>query len=241
MYRSWSVKFRITVITALIIGAAHLPVAYSAEDTAPIEEIVVTAQKREQSLLDVGIAISVLSGEELSQLRVEEVGDLALHVSNMNVKNTLGATNPVVTIRGVGLNDFNANNNPTAGVYIDEVFLTSTAMMGFQLFDMERVEVLKGPQGTLYGRNTTILCLRSARSKNLNGATISREHLICSDESQRLTECLREQQAIERVRMMHRESGDLGRVARRHRQLHESARLDRRRQLVDITGDLSEP
>ena len=155
MYRPWTVKFRITVITALIIGAAHLQVANSAEDNAPIEEIVVTAQKRAQSLLDVGIAISVLSGEELSQLRVEEVGDLALHVSNMNVKNTLGATNPVVTIRGVGLNDFNANNNPTAGVYIDEVFLTSTAMMGFQLFDMERVEVLKGPQGTLYGRNTT--------------------------------------------------------------------------------------
>ena len=122
MYRSWTVKLRITLITALIIGVlARLPVANSAEGTAPLEEIVVTAQKREQSLLDVGIAISVLTGEELSQLRVEEVGDLALHVSNMNVKNTLGATNPVVTIRGVGLNDFNANNNPTAGVYIDEV------------------------------------------------------------------------------------------------------------------------
>ena len=114
-----------------------------------------TAQKREQSLLDVGIDISVISGEELARLRVDEIDDLSRHVSNMNVKNTLGATNPVVTIRGVGLNDFNANSNPTAGVYVDEVFLTSTAMMGFQLFDMERVEVLKGPQGTLYGRNTT--------------------------------------------------------------------------------------
>jgi len=127
----------------------------TAADEQAFEEIVVTAQKIEQSLQEVGLSINVLSGDELAERRVEDIGDLSRHLPNVNVKNTLGATNPVVTIRGVGLNDFNANNNPTAGVYIDEVFLASTAMMGLQLFDMERVEVLKGPQGTLYGRNTT--------------------------------------------------------------------------------------
>ncbi len=146
---------RIAFASAFVMITSSLQITQAATDDAPLEEVVVTAQKREQSLFDVGISISVISGEELAKLRVDEIADVSRHISNMNVKSTLGATNPVVTIRGVGLNDFNANSNPTAGVYIDEVFLTSTAMMGFQLFDMERVEVLKGPQGTLYGRNTT--------------------------------------------------------------------------------------
>jgi iron complex outermembrane receptor protein len=142
------------VLLGLMI-ASPLPATSADIEEGTLAEVVVTAQKREQSLLDVGIDISVVTGEDLARLRVDEIDDLSRHISNMNVKNTLGATNPVVTIRGVGLNDFNANSNPTAGVYVDEVFLTSTAMMGFQLFDMDRVEVLKGPQGTLYGRNTT--------------------------------------------------------------------------------------
>ncbi len=143
-----------TVVTFLLLAALWQSAWAQTEDTA-IEDVVVTAQKRQQNLLDIGIDISVISGDALERMRVDEIDDISRHVSNMNVKNTLGVTNPVVTIRGVGLNDFNANSNPTAGVYVDEVFLTSTAMMGFQLFDMERVEVLKGPQGTLYGRNTT--------------------------------------------------------------------------------------
>jgi iron complex outermembrane recepter protein len=145
----------IRLVLLCLLIAAPLPAAPADMAEGTLAEVVVTAQKREQSLLDVGIDISVVSGDDLARLRIVEIDDLARHVSNMNVKNTLGATNPVVTIRGVGLNDFNANSNPTAGVYVDEVFLTSTAMMGFQLFDMDRVEVLKGPQGTLYGRNTT--------------------------------------------------------------------------------------
>ncbi len=119
------------------------------------ETIVVTAQKREQPLHDVDIHITVLSADEIAELRLEEVTDLASQVANVDIKTSLGGSNPIVTIRGVGLNDFAVNNNPTAGIYVDDVFLTSTAMMGLQLFDMERVEVLKGPQGTLYGRNTT--------------------------------------------------------------------------------------
>lgn len=146
---------RIALVALLLTMVAPLQSVRAQAQEPQLEEVVVTAQKRTQSLLDVGIDVSVLSGKELADLRVDEIDDVARHVSNMNVKNTLGATNPVVTIRGVGLNDFNANSNPTAGVYVDEVFLTSTAMMGFQLFDMDRVEVLKGPQGTLYGRNTT--------------------------------------------------------------------------------------
>src|SRR5678816_4256276 len=61
----------------------------------------------------------------------------------------------IITVRGVGLNDFSSTNNSTVGVYVDDVFLASFAQMDFNFFDLERIEVLKGPQGTLYGRNST--------------------------------------------------------------------------------------
>ncbi|MEQ8514123.1 MAG: TonB-dependent receptor, partial [Chromatocurvus sp.] len=122
---------------------------------AQLEEVIVTAQKREQSQQDIGMAMSTLSGLALEERRIETPLDLQAISPNVNVKEISPGLFPVFTIRGVGLNDFSANNNPTVGVYLDEVFLTSTTQLTFQLYDIERVEVLKGPQGTLYGRNTT--------------------------------------------------------------------------------------
>ena len=73
----------------------------------------------------------------------------------MQIKYVMANSIPNVTIRGIGLNDYAANNNPAAGIYVDDVYLVSPAMLTFGMFDLERVEVLKGPQGTLFGRNTT--------------------------------------------------------------------------------------
>ncbi len=73
----------------------------------------------------------------------------------MQIKNVMANSITNVTIRGIGLNDYAANNNPAAGIYVDEVYQVSPAMLTFSLLDLERIEVLKGPQGTLYGRNTT--------------------------------------------------------------------------------------
>ena len=120
-----------------------------------LEEIIVTAQKREQSITDVSISMNAFTSEDMRIFRVEDPTDIAQLVSNMDIKGTLGGVNPAITLRGVGLNDFNANNNPSVGVYVDEVFLASPAMLTARMFDVERVEVLKGPQGTLYGRNAT--------------------------------------------------------------------------------------
>ncbi|MEQ9394055.1 MAG: TonB-dependent receptor, partial [Haliea sp.] len=113
------------------------------------------AQKRAQSEQDIGMAISSASGLALRERRIESPLDLQAISPNINIKEISPGLFPVFTIRGVGLNDFSANNNPTVGVYLDEVFLASTTQLTFQLYDIERVEVLKGPQGTLYGRNTT--------------------------------------------------------------------------------------
>ena len=130
-----------------------------------IEEIIVTAQKREQNLNDVSVAVTVFTGNDIRQQRLAQPIDLAAQTPNLNINETFGNTITNVSIRGLGLNDYAVNNNPAAGIYIDEVYLVSPAMLGFQLFDMERVEVLKGPQGTLYGRNTTAGAMRFISNK----------------------------------------------------------------------------
>ena len=129
--------------------------AASTAEVPTIGEIVVTAQRREQSNLQVGVTLTALSADALAQQRVEQVLDLKGRVPNLDIKEQVPGAMPVVTIRGVGLNDFGAANSPSAGVYIDQVYVASIAMMAFDMFDLERIEVLKGPQGTLYGRNST--------------------------------------------------------------------------------------
>ncbi len=122
---------------------------------AEVEEMIVTAQKREQRQLDVGLAIATVDAETVRTARVETTGDLVSQVGNVDVKENIPGAQAIVTVRGVGLNDFSSTNNSTVGLYVDEVFLASFAQMDFNFFDLERIEVLKGPQGTLYGRNST--------------------------------------------------------------------------------------
>jgi iron complex outermembrane receptor protein len=138
-----------------IMYAAALTILASVTHGQVLDEIVVTAQKREQNLQDVSVAVTAFSGDDIRELGIERTVDLARHTPGLNIKSAIGDQNPVISIRGMGLNDFLSNNSPTASVYIDQVVVPSHAMLGSQLFDIERIEVLKGPQGTLYGRNTT--------------------------------------------------------------------------------------
>lgn len=135
------------------LGTTHA--AEPAASNLPIEEIVITAQKREQSLLDVGISVAVAGEQEIRDRRITTVEDISMFTPNAHVKNVIPGLMPILTVRGVGLNDFNAANNPAIGVYVDDVSLSSLALLSSDLYDLERMEVLKGPQGTLYGRNST--------------------------------------------------------------------------------------
>ncbi len=119
-----------------------------------LEEVVVTAQKRAQSVQDIGIAITAISGDNLRELNVHDGTGLAKYIPNVDIKNISGGGLPVVIVRGVGLQNFRINDSPTTSFYIDEVYQTSIASVEFSMYDLERVEVLKGPQGGLYGRNT---------------------------------------------------------------------------------------
>ncbi|QIB64624.1 TonB-dependent receptor [Kineobactrum salinum] len=121
-----------------------------------LEEVVVTAQKREQSLQDVGITMSAMSGDTLDSLGLYNSNQIAASIPNVNIESPAGEGGvSVLFIRGVGLNDFATNNSGPVGFYVDEVFAGSSNSQSAALFDIDRVEVLKGPQGTLYGRNTT--------------------------------------------------------------------------------------
>jgi iron complex outermembrane receptor protein len=142
-------------LAAAIAAVLHGPLVYAESDSGGLEEIVVTAQKREQNFNDVGITVNVVGGSDLAALGIVQLNELATQMPNVQIKNVVANSVPNITIRGVGLNDYAANNNPAAGIYVDDVYLVSPAMLSFGLFDLERVEVLKGPQGTLFGRNTT--------------------------------------------------------------------------------------
>jgi iron complex outermembrane receptor protein len=120
-----------------------------------LEQVVVTAQRREQSAQDVGIALSVISGEQLTARGVTNVNQLQYQTPSLEVVPAFGGGQPQFRLRGVGFDDYATNNTPTVGVYVDEVAYPVPAVTQGVLYDIDRVEVLRGPQGTLYGRNTT--------------------------------------------------------------------------------------
>ncbi len=125
-------------------------------DSLMIEEVVVTAQKKEENIQDVGIAITALTGNQLKALGISSSLDIVAHTPGLEATGAgggVGATS--FAIRGVAQNDFSSPQESPVAIYIDQSYIATPAMSSFSLFDLERVEVLKGPQGTLFGRNAT--------------------------------------------------------------------------------------
>lgn len=141
-----------------VVGVtAALGVLLGAEVNAQssmLEEVVVTAQKREQNAQDISISVSAYTGEQLSALGVTGAKELAAITPGVQINMEYGNA-PTFTIRGVNVNDFGVGTSPAAAVYVDGIYKASNINSGVQLFDLERVEILKGPQGTLWGKNTT--------------------------------------------------------------------------------------
>lgn len=141
--------------TKPLAAAIALSLSASAAAQPILEEVVVTAQKREQNLNDVSIAISALTGGQMKELGIRDATEMAEFTPGLVLSNTQPSGVPIYTIRGVGFDDYSVGSNSTVGVYVDEVALPYPTMTRGVMFDVERVEVLKGPQGTLYGRNNT--------------------------------------------------------------------------------------
>lgn len=130
------------------------PAAFAQDAPTQVGDIVVTAQKREESINDVGMSIQAATGEQLLQLGVTETSQLDRVVPGFSYTQTYYGT-PVYTIRGVGFFDTSLAGSPTVSVYVDEVPIPYSIMSTVAGIDPERVEVLKGPQGTLFGSNAT--------------------------------------------------------------------------------------
>ena len=135
---------------ALLCGGLLCSPAYS----ALLEEIVVTAQKREQNLQDVGISVTAFSGNQIRELGYTNTIDIAAQTPGLGIIQfhpTLTTTN----IRGISQNDFADHLEPPIAMYVDESYVSAMGAGHTQLYDLQRVEVLRGPQGTLFGRNAT--------------------------------------------------------------------------------------
>lgn len=145
--------------------AVNAPAAAHAQDSSPqraeddsgnvLGEIVVTAQRREESLSNVGIAVNAFSGEQIKALGLVDSTDIVKLSPGVFMSSDTGGQNRKFTVRGVAQNDFlDAVESPIA-IYVDDAYIAPQQGQVFGLFDLERVEVLKGPQGTLFGRNAT--------------------------------------------------------------------------------------
>lgn len=148
-------------VAGIALGLPSMGYAQSASDDEVTAEqgvdrnaIIVTANRREEAITDVGVAIQAFSGEQLDKLQVNSTEDLQAVVPSLNVSRGYQGI-PIYTLRGIGFNTINLSATSTVGTYQDEVALAYPFMNSGPVFDLERVEVLKGPQGTLYGRNTT--------------------------------------------------------------------------------------
>jgi iron complex outermembrane receptor protein len=122
---------------------------------ATLETITVTATRREESIQSVPISITALSGAALDVTGVTETRDLVGLAPNLTQQGSYGHTSPSFFIRGIGSTQFNPNANSKVGIYLDDVYLSSPAVHGAQIFDVASVEIARGPQGTLFGQNTT--------------------------------------------------------------------------------------
>ena len=145
----------VAALAAAMAASFALP-ASAAEGSSPFEEITVTAQKREQSIYEVPIAISAFTGEQLENQGISDMVDVGKFVPNLSLTTfSAGHTssaNPF--IRGIGLQDHLITTDPGVSVYVDGVYLGRQVGQNWSLSNIERLEILRGPQGTLYGRNS---------------------------------------------------------------------------------------
>ena len=144
-------KHLLIFISASLICIFALPVAAQ----GVLEEVIVTAQKREENLQDVGIAITAFTGEQLRAFGVVKSFDVAAFTPGVHISGNLAGQNTQFSIRGVTQNDFNDVIESPNAVYLDEGYIAVAQAQTFAIFDIDRVEILKGPQGTLFGRNAT--------------------------------------------------------------------------------------
>lgn len=144
---------RLTVLVGPIVTAvALLQAPPAAAQGAALEEITVTAQRRAESMQDVPVAVTAFDADMVDKARIESVGDIVANTPNFSYT-PFSAVDPQLFIRGIGSSDDGAGGDPSVLVFQDDVVFARASGAAVTLFDVDRIEVLRGPQGTLYGKN----------------------------------------------------------------------------------------
>ena len=146
----------------LLLGAVTLPATHAQDSNKPtpaegvthLRDILVTAQKREQLIQDVPLPVTAFDAEQLDALKVRDLGDLTVGIPNVGL-DEIGTSRGTANFssRGLGVNSSIPSIDPTVGVFVDGVYMGTNAMVLYDVFDLEGIEVLRGPQGVLFGRN----------------------------------------------------------------------------------------
>lgn len=146
-----------TVAVLGMAAAAHArqTAAPPLDDPAEVAKVVVTAQKREQFLQEVPVSVNVINAQALASAKLDTGTEIARLVANLRVSTLGDESQPKFSLRGISSSEFNLNAISPTGAFFDEVYVGAQYLGGAQIFDIERVEVLRGPQGTLFGKNTT--------------------------------------------------------------------------------------
>ncbi|MCB1044189.1 MAG: TonB-dependent receptor [Acidobacteria bacterium] len=148
---------RLFVIACLCLPLAAQDETEEKKQEQPtyVEELVVTAQRREQSIQDVPLAVSAFKAETLEQMGTQTINELQMHVPNVTLVPSRATNNTLTAyVRGIGQADPLWGFEPGVGVYVDDVYIARPQGAMLEVFDVDRIEILRGPQGTLYGRNT---------------------------------------------------------------------------------------
>ncbi|GAB5452387.1 MAG: TonB-dependent receptor [Halioglobus sp.] len=155
MGHSVTTGIRIVPAFTCLVLSASLSVPLLAQSSGPLEELVVTARKREQNLQDVAVGVSLLSGKALAEAQLRNSADLSTLIPTLNVQASSGPSTSSFNIRGIGTQAFSTAVEPSVSTMLDGVVMSNSGMAFLDLVDVERVEVLRGPQGTLYGKNSS--------------------------------------------------------------------------------------
>src|SRR3984893_2957181 len=154
-----ALRFYVTILAAAALASfARAPTARAQQPAATsggLAEVIVTAQKREQNLQEIGISLSAVSGSDLNDLGVVNATDITKSMPAVVLTQPNGPSSFSLAIRGVVQNDFADHQESPAAIYVDDVYVSQMIGLAFSAFDIDRVEVLRGPQGTLFGRNAT--------------------------------------------------------------------------------------
>ena len=154
--------------------------------TDELAEVVVTATRRSESAQSIPVAITAISGADLAASGATQTADLIGLAPNLSLQGSSTRISPSYFIRGIGSTQFNPNANSKVGIYLDDVYLNSPGAQGGQLFDVERVEIARGPQGYLFGQNTTAGLIRTITARPTVGAGFTADAELTAGSYQQL-------------------------------------------------------